>query len=421
VLLEIRRVATFVALGNEFDERMKKTELHRHMGVVFHGDPNKKSSAPYCEQICKGIGSFVGIAIDLFDKEAAKITSADASDSCVVKFYLKEELLLDKSRRFSVGPDASFDINPKVLSVKTVNSKEIITGKTLHNEATSKVLLNCKKALSHAKVWLNDDGSLPSGKCKADYITHIRNAMYCELKNDGENDKPVVEIDGVNSDSDSDDRADDSHVDEQEAPKDWIFEGWLTFFVVGPLSNDPTKLLSTKDPAEKSSSNNRQAFRKKQLEGKQEKRSCMAASQLDAPLGSRGYSMQENLTVARMWQHDIQQQHRVLADKIHAIQIQLASLQEEAKLAAESARATGETCDWNECRELRQQCAKKRKEIEDLSKESDKVSDSELSNKLQSFFMSMASTPRKQAKTTSDMELESSTDGEQSSSLTDHT
>jgi len=418
-LRELRRVATFVAFGNEFTQRMKKGELHKHVALVFHGNPKNKSAAPYSEQICKGLGAFKDLVPDLYDTEAVRLTSPDgdtADSQPLTRFYIKEELLLDKSRHFSVGESATCDINPRLLSVKTVNSKEVITGKTLFNETKDEVFLNCKKALSHAKEWLNDDGSLPSGKFKEDYIAHVRECMYRDFKSQKENDTPVVDVT-----SDEEDEADTGRMDddddamEEEVPQHWIFEGHLTFFVLGPLSTDPSKLLNVKDPTEKCPEDTRRGFRKKQSEDKKIQRSCAAASQLDGPTGLRGYTMADNLTVARMWQHDMQQQHRALQDKMLAIQIQLTSLQEDAKLAADSARATGDSCDWDECRELRAECKRKRTEIDALTKQVEDIANSDRAKNLKSFFDSMAGSASKQAKI-SESATESSSDGERSGS-----
>jgi len=222
------------------------------------------------------------------------------------------------------------------LSTKTINSSEIIKGKTLFNKAKDKVFSNFKKALAHANEWMND-GELPSGGTFDDYVLHIREMMHLDTKRDKENDHPVVEIDGTASEEE-DAKSNKDKKPSEEVPPHWIFEGYLASFATGPLSNDPSVLLNTKDPTDKSPQDSRKAFRKKQAEDKDSARSAIAASQVDGPLGKRGHSMHENQTVARVWQHDIQQQHRVLTDKIMAIQIQLTSLQADAKLAVESGR-----------------------------------------------------------------------------------
>jgi len=320
------------------------------------------------------------------------------------------------------------DVHPKRLSTKTINSSEVVKGKTLFDEANDKVRLNLKKALAHANEWLND-GELPSGKSKEDCTQHMREMMCSDSKVDKENDKPVVVLEGGSEDEDDEGAAangsDDENVSD-EVPPHWMFEGHLAFFAAGPLSNDPSLLLNAKDPADKSAQDSRKAFRKKQAEEKQANRSGVAANQLEGPLGKRGCSMQENLTVARMWQHDMQQQHRFLADKIMAAQMQLTSPQEDAKLAAESARATGEECDWKECRELRAECKIKRAETAEISKKADEMAASDVAVKLQSFFDSMMS-PRKLARTdsvetssdkTSTPEATSGGESERSGSLT---
>ena len=142
VLREIRRVATFVAFGAEFKQRMKKGELHRHMSLVFHGDPNDRSSAPYSQQICQGVGAFKDLIPDLFEQETVPVTSTEADvEESLTKFYIKDDLLLDKNRRFSIGMSDDCDIHPKRLSTKTINSSEVIKGKTLFTEAKDKVFM----------------------------------------------------------------------------------------------------------------------------------------------------------------------------------------------------------------------------------------------------------------------------------------
>jgi len=113
------------------------------------------------------------------------------------------------------------------------------------------------------------------------------------------------------------------------------------FFVNGPLSDDLHILMNIKDPTEKSPQvGDKKAPREKKTAHKKEAtRYGMATRQLEGLLGRIASDMQQNLPVASMRQHGIQQQYRHMADKILAIQILLTSLQEAAKLA------TGEIVD----------------------------------------------------------------------------
>jgi len=100
VFREIRRVATFVAIGTEFRQRMKKGELHRHMAIVLHGNPQDKSLAPYCKQICQGVGFLKDDVPDLFEVKLCRLRRKQARLSRSGSFTLKTSC-------YWISPDAS--------------------------------------------------------------------------------------------------------------------------------------------------------------------------------------------------------------------------------------------------------------------------------------------------------------------------
>ena len=206
ILMECKRF--IVTIGYEIicsRERSSLTKCKERMAELYHGRPEDSSFASVCDLFCSSRGVFYNTE-KIFYKEIIQITDANANKTVKESIFLKSVLTRDPNVKFTVGANSECDINLNLLRRTTLNSKNLIAGRTLWGYANDIVLRNCKKACVIVESRLDSTGNLPSRKKEEDFYNHVLEEMYKVLE---KSDKPVVEI---NQEDVDDENKDDSNV-----------------------------------------------------------------------------------------------------------------------------------------------------------------------------------------------------------------
>jgi hypothetical protein len=124
-----------------------------------------------------------------------------------------------------------------------------------------------KKALAMVQASEYKDGKLPSGKTYEDYLLFVRQAMYKDFQNSGNDndDEEDVSVSSGAAGADADSAS-------NEKPDTWFFTGFMSFALWGPLMPDDMDdahksdafFISDLQKQKKSKSDGRSSIRKEE-------------------------------------------------------------------------------------------------------------------------------------------------------------
>ena len=265
-------------------------------------------------------------------------------------------------------------ITVRVLENKYINyangKNQLVTGRAMFDLAKV-VLKNCKKAWSCAKPYLDKDGNpAESGKTLEDVLKIVRDKMYKLLKekpekpeqdDDDEEESaaaPTKKQKAENSsdketqseatpppslhqdsqtDSEADAEADDYSDNEEGAPPEWIFHGYVAFVYFAPFSINRVAGRSldfflASDPApDRKKQYGRKAVRAQRAKEEQEERNRDA---------TRGKSAVERLLMENQSHQKLMAKQAGYEATLMSLNLRADRLQKRATLALEAAKAT---------------------------------------------------------------------------------
>jgi hypothetical protein len=221
---EVQRCIGISALEEVYGGKsMKKVDMINKIFELFHGT-NDEHNRSYVSLCLNGENQFA----HLWDKKRnGKLVMKESLSRSSVKFTSKVSFTKDS------------------LSRAKHTSPALITGRTLHYNATTMTLRNLKKAQAFAIEFCGnpeEDYPYPSGKNEDDLDEYVLDKMYTELcsQKDG---KAGNEENEDNDDEEEDDEIKEGGKDGGRDPG-WIFPGWLAFKCFGLKGPDPKHRMS---------------------------------------------------------------------------------------------------------------------------------------------------------------------------------
>ena len=231
---EIQSVAAFVAVDTLYagGSDVSKKKLMQSVADIFHG----KSTA--------GIASFAKMAFQGDGPFARLYETMDTSSPDAVQGHTKViPALLTRDPLLVVIPGVSFSL--KQLQQATLLNKRLITGATLYNRVSNKVLKNNKKAGVYVKEFLQN-GELPSGKTTEDLYNYVLDKMYAQLKGSADDAIAIDAGEDASANSDNENEAvQESDTTSCSRPPTWYYPGFWCLVLFGPMApeNERSPLL----------------------------------------------------------------------------------------------------------------------------------------------------------------------------------
>jgi hypothetical protein len=214
LMKELQRTVAFRAYNSVLTSGNSKgaKALQANAHQLYFGNENDEDSLGYAEQLVEGMNAFA----PLFEKEEDIAKGTITLTLKKIFHCLPDKIIVSK-----VPKDKG--INMAVLSSKGLNNRVQITPRGVWDFGKQVEKMG-KKALALVQDSEYADGKMPSGKTYEDYLFWLREAMYEELKKDG-NEKEDDE-------STSDAVADSADNGMKET---WSFPGFIAFALWGPI------------------------------------------------------------------------------------------------------------------------------------------------------------------------------------------